>query len=377
MRPNAAPRLGLLINPIAGMGGPVGLKGTDGRSALQEARRRGAQPQAAQRARRAMEELIISSTAQVLAAPGPMGEQVTRQMGLSAETTGPSPDGETGPADTDSAVREMLRRGVDLLMFAGGDGTARDIYGAIGDGIPLVGVPTGVKMHSGVFASSPPAAGAVAAAYLRAPERSKLRPAEIADVEESAARAGRVATRLHGSALIPAQPKLMMAAKASSSPEDHYALKALCAELAANMEAGRLYLIGPGTSTAMVLAQLGLRGTLLGVDAVRDGALVGADLDEAAILRLVGESSATSLICGVVGGQGSLFGRGNQQLSAKVLRAIGRDALIVLSGERKLHGLDPPALRIDTGEEELDDELCGYLRVHIAPNRTMMMRVSR
>lgn len=371
------PWLGLLVNPIAGMGGPVGLKGTDGPEALERARRRGATPRAADRARRALAAAMTRCSAHVLAAPGAMGGEVTRALGVPAQTTGPDPERETGPEDTRIAAREMLRRGVDLLMFAGGDGTARDVYDAVGDEVPLVGVPTGVKMHSGVFASNPAAAGVAAASYLQDPSGSRLRPAEIADVDERAVRAGRVATRLYGRASVPREPRLMLGAKASFSGEDHAALDALCGELAESMRPGRLYLIGPGASTALVCAHLGLEGSLLGVDAVCDGRLLGADLGEAELLELLGEHRDACLICGVVGGQGALFGRGNQQLSAKVLRAIGPERMIVVSGERKLLGLEPPELRVDTGDDDLDEELCGHLRVHVAPGRTMMMRVNR
>lgn len=370
-------RLGLLVNPIAGMGGPVGLKGTDGPGAAQRALRLGARPHAGERARLALAALLARSRAEVIAAPGAMGGEVARALGLAAQTTGPDPGERTTARDTSAAAEEMARRGVDLLMFAGGDGTARDVYDAVGGEVPLVGVPTGVKMHSGVFASNPPAAGAVAASYLRSPSRDLLQPAEIADVDERAVRAGRVATRLYGSALVPREPRLMLGAKASFSGEDHGALDALCGELAQGMRRGALYLIGPGASTALLCGHLGVQGTLLGVDAVRDGALVGADLAESDLLALLGEHPDASLICGVVGGQGALFGRGNQQLSAKVLRRIGRERITVIAGERKLLRLDPPVLRVDTGEDRLDDELRGHIRVQVAPGRTMMMRVDR
>ena len=169
----------------------------------------------------------------------------------------------------------------------------------------------------------------------------------------------------------------MLGAKASFAGRDDAALDALGGELVSTMERGRLYLIGPGTSTARICAQLGLPGTLLGVDAVRDGELVGADLSESDLLELLREHPEASLLCGVVGGQGSLFGRGNQQLSARVLRAIGPERMIVIAGEHKLAALQPPELRVDTGDEELDEWLCGRIRVATAPGRTMMMRVGR
>jgi predicted polyphosphate/ATP-dependent NAD kinase len=351
----------LVVNPIAGMGGRVALKGTDGPDALREARARGAEPVAPERARRALARL--DKDTRVLAAPGVMGGDLAAGAGLALEITAPLLGSATGPLDTRNAVAEMCERGVELLLFAGGDGTARDIHDAIGGELPVVGIPTGVKMHSGVFAATPDAAGSAAAAYLRG--ATSLHDAEIADVDEDAARLDRVATRLYGSARVPSQPALMLAAKAPSFVADA-ALDAVCA----GMDLRGLVLLGPGTTTAKIAP-----GTLLGVDAFRDGELIAADLDESGILALL-EHEDARLILGVVGGQGSLLGRGNQQLSARVLRRIGREAITVVAAADKLAALQPPILRVDTGDDALDAELSGYIRVHTAPGRTIVMKVS-
>jgi predicted polyphosphate/ATP-dependent NAD kinase len=378
----AAPRprrLGLLVNPIAGMGGRVALKGTDGERALRVARERGAVPVAPQRAERALRRLAAGGPPlRVLAAPGTMGADLAATAGLEVETTAPAadPGRDTRPADTRNAVAEMRERGVDLLLFAGGDGTARDIVDTIGADLPLVGVPTGVKMHSGVFAATPDAAGAAASAYLSRPGPDALREAEIADVDEDAARHDRVAARLYGSALVPRQPRLMLGAKTPTATSADAALDALCAQLAATLPRGRLTLLGPGTTTGRVLSHLGLRGTLLGVDAVRDGELVAADLDEEGILALLDDAHDALLLSGVVGGQGSLFGRGNQQLSPRVLRRLGRDRIQVVAAADKLLHLSPSRLCVDTGDDALDAELCGYVRVHVGPGRTIVMKIS-
>jgi predicted polyphosphate/ATP-dependent NAD kinase len=372
-------RLGLVVNPIAGMGGRVALKGTDGERALRVARERGAVPIAPQRAERALRRLAAGGPPlRVLAAPGTMGAELAATAGLEVETTAPAvePGRDTRPADTRNAVAEMRERGVDLLLFAGGDGTARDIVDTIGADLPLVGVPTGVKMHSGVFAATPDAAGAAASAYLRHPGPAALREAEIADVDEDAARHDRVAARLYGSALVPRQPSLMLGAKTPSTTSADAALDALCAQLAATLPRGRLTLLGPGTTTGRVLSHLRLRGTLLGVDAVRDGELLGADLDEEGILALLDHAHDALLLSGVVGGQGSLFGRGNQQLSPRVLRRLGRDRIQVVAAADKLLHLSPSRLRVDTGDDALDAELCGYVRVHVGPGRTIVMKIS-
>jgi predicted polyphosphate/ATP-dependent NAD kinase len=347
------PTLGLVVNPIAGMGGRVALRGTDGPEALREARARGAVPLAGERARRALRRLPAGT--RILAAPGAMGADL---VPAPVETTAGKPSGDTGPADTRDAVAEMRARGVDLLLFAGGDGTARDIHDAIGADLPLVGVPTGVKMHSGVFAATPDAAGAAAAAYLNRP--GELQRADIADVDEAAAREDRVATRLYGEARVPKAPRHLLSAKAPSPAADA-GLRALCEQLRSELRG--VTLLGPGTTTALIH-----KGTLLGVDALRDGELIATDLDEAQLLEL----GAKRLILGVVGGQGSLLGRGNQQLSPRVLRNI-EELTIVASADKLVH-LD--RLRVDTGDDALDAQLSGYTRVHTAPGRTIVMRVS-
>lgn len=369
-------RLGLLVNPIAGMGGRVALKGTDGPEALRLARSRGATPTSPERARRALARLAQEAPRlDVVAAPGGMGEDLARACGLPVRTTGPQREGDTGPEDTRAAAATMRAGAVDLLLFAGGDGTARDILDAVGADVPVVGVPTGVKMHSGVFASTPAAAGAAAAAYLRAPDPAALRDAEVADVDEDAVRHDRIASRLYGAMRVPRQPGLMVSRKAAPDRSDA-ALEALAAEIARTLPDDRVTLIGPGTTTAAVLRHLGIEGTLLGVDAVRGDRLVGRDLDERALLALLDGAGDAALLVGVVGGQGALFGRGNQQLSPAVLRRIGRDRIQILAGADKLMRLDPPRLRVDTGDEALDAELSGYVRVRSAPGRTTVMKVS-
>ena len=260
-----------------------------------------------------------------------MGADVAAAAGLEYETTGAARvswanggGAETTAADTWAAAAEMRALGVDLLLFAGGDGTARDIHDAIGADLPLVGIPTGVKMHSGVFAATPDAAGAAAAAYLAAP--GELTRADIADVDEDAARQDRVATRLYGEARVPSAPRHILSAKAPSPAADS-GLQALCETL---RRLPGLTLLGPGTTTARIH-----KGTLLGVDALEDGELIAADLDERQLLQL----DADRLILGVIGGQGSLLGRGNQQLSPRVLRNI-RELTIVAAADK----LDRPRL---------------------------------
>ncbi len=373
-------RIGLIVNPIAGMGGRVGLKGTDG--VVDLARELGATPIAADRANRALARLerdLVFQKHKVrfefVAAAGAMGTDLARGHGFETEALAREGGGETTAADTRSAADELVRRGVELILFAGGDGTARDIHDIVGDRLPILGIPTGVKMHSAVFATTPENAGAVAASFVAGGHGARLREAEVVDVDEEAVRGGSIATRLYGAASVPDDRLRVQSAKARSQVSDEAALDGACAQFAAAMDPRRIYVLGPGTTTRRVLAHLGLAKTLLGVDAVRAGHLLGADLGERELLELLGGEPA-SLVVGVVGGQGALFGRGNQQLSPAVLRRIGVENVEVIAGLGKLLSLDPPWLRVDTGDPELDLELAGYRRVHVAPGRTLVCKVA-
>lgn len=367
-------RLGLIVNPIAGMGGRVGLKGTD--DVVARARELGATPVASDRADRALARLERRHGDVSFVSPdGEMGAALAVAHSFETEVVPGGPPGETTADDTRAAARELVRRGVELILFAGGDGTTRDVYDAVGDAVPILGIPTGVKMHSAVFATSPENAGDVVADFLAAGERGVLRDGEVVDVDEDAVRAGRIETRLYGAARVPADRLRMQPAKAAAGVSDELALDAVCGRLAAEMDPRRIYVLGPGTTTRRIADRLGVPKTLLGVDAVRGGRLVGSDLGERELLALL-DGEAATLVVGVVGGQGALFGRGNQQLSPAVLRAIGVENVEIVAGTAKLLSLDPPWLRVDTGEPELDAELAGYRRVHVAPGRTLVYKVA-
>lgn len=371
-------RVGLIVNPVAGMGGAVALRGTD-RRALARARELGATPVAAGRAERALARLE-SRTARLtlVVAAGEMGADVVSGYAFAAEVLPGAgrAAGETTAADTRAAATALLERNVDLILFAGGDGTARDVHDAVGDRIPVLGIPTGVKMHSGVFATTPETAGAVAAEFVAGGIRAPLRDGEVVDADEDAARDGVLEPRLYGALRVPDVRGRVQAAKAArSSPSDEPELDAVCSRLAQTMDPRRLYLIGPGTTTRRITTALGLPKTLLGVDVVRAGRLVAADVDERGLLELLEREPATLLV-GVVGGQGSLFGRGNQQLSAAILRRLGTGNIEVVAGLRKLLALEPARLHVDTGDPELDVALAGYRKVHVAPGRTLVYNVA-
>jgi len=355
-------RLGLIVNPVAGLGGRVGLKGTDGREIVLRALELGARPVAPVRADRALARLERHREGiTIVAGARAMGGDDALEHGFETETVDVAE--ETSADDTRAAATEMERRHVDLILYAGGDGTTRDIVDAVGTRVPILGIPTGVKMHSGVFATSPEAAGDLAASQF------ELGEAEVMDIDEEALRDGRVSAQLYAVATVPRDRRRVQHPKAGSRPGDA-GLEALCRELA--VEAGRgLTLLGPGTTTARILGHLGIEGSLLGVDAVEDGRPAGLDLSEAQLLDLI-DGRPARVVVSVVGGQGYVLGRGNQQLSPEVIRCAGAESLVVIASLEKLLALDPQRLLVDTGDVALDRELTGYRRVRVAPGHTVV-----
>jgi len=371
-------RVGLIVNPIAGLGGRVGLKGTDGPGAVEQARALGAVPVAADRTKRALARLERGcADLRLVAAAGTMGADLAAAHGFRTDVlaAGERERRSTTADDTRAAAAELARRRVDLVLFAGGDGTARDINDVVGERLPMLGIPTGVKMHSGVFATTPESAGDVVASFVAATPSGAVREAEVMDVDEHCVCEDRVEARLYGAARVPDDRARVAAAKLGTMPSDEAALEALCASVADAMDPRRIYVLGPGTTTRRVMRRLGLSKTLLGVDAVRAGRLLGSDLAERDLLELLEHEPATLLI-GVVGGQGALLGRGNQQISPAVLRRVGLDNIEVIAGMRKLLALEPPLLHVDTGDPELDSSLSGYRRVRVAPGRALVYRVA-
>lgn len=366
-------KIGLIVNPIAGLGGRVGLKGTDGLGTVADALARGAVPQAGARARRALQRLADRVPgARIIAAPGALGADWADTLDLSVEVR-PMP--QTGSAcDTRTAIAAMAD--CDLIVFAGGDGTARDVCAALAPGQAILGIPCGVKMHSGVFAISPEAGGALLADILASPDRIQWSDdAEVMDIDEAALRAGHIAPMLYGHARVPVLRSRMQTSKGGPRVDWGIAVAAAAAEVVAQMEPGTLYLIGPGSSAGAVLRAAGHSPTILGIDAMRDRAVVGRDLDEAALDALAA-GGPVRIVLGVTGQQGFLIGRGNQQIGPDILRRAGREGLIVLAAEDKLARLAQPVLWVDSGVPDLDAALSGYLRVRTGRGRETVMRLS-
>jgi predicted polyphosphate/ATP-dependent NAD kinase len=357
-------KLGVLVNPIAGLGGRVGLKGTDTPEIVAKALALGATAQAPARMVAALEALAGASERgeiEFLAGPGAMGEAEAREAGLHPIVVGKVSDGPTTPADTKAIARAMREAGVGLLLFAGGDGTARDVLSAIGGTTPVLGVPSGVKMHSGAFAANPRAAGTLAQRYLAG--NAELRELEVMDIDEEAYREGRVSAALYGYLRVPFASELIQGVKLGGGQADSAALRGIAETIAEQIEPDRLALLGPGTTMRAVGARLGIDKTLLGVDVVRRGRPVAADASERTILGLLADRDEATIVVSPIGGQGFIFGRGNQQMSPAVVRRVGVDNVIVVATAAKLAQLHGQSLRIDTGDPALDAQFLGYRRV--------------
>jgi len=363
-----------VVNPIAGMGGRVGLKGTDGPGTVAEALARGAKPQAGPRTRRALTRLSERVPgARLIAAPGLQGTDWAKGLDLDVSTIDLT-DGSQTARDTRLAVQAMVD--CNLIVFAGGDGTARDVSAALKSGQAMLGIPCGVKMHSGVFAISSEAAGALLADILTTPDRiAWTDDAEVMDIDEAALREGHIAPELYGHARVPMAANRIQASKGGLRKDWSAALAGAASELARQMDPDTLYVIGPGTSAGVVMQAAGHSPTLLGIDAIRGGLVVGRDIGSKDLEALLGDGPV-KIVLGVTGQQGFLIGRGNQQVSPKVLAQAGRDGLIVLAAEDKLMGLAQPRLWVDSGDPILDARLEGFLRVHTAPGRETLMRLS-
>jgi len=352
-------KIGLIINPIAGMGGSVGLKGTDGVSS--KAKSMGAVPKSAERTALALEALIeMKEQLQVIAGHGPMGEDVARELGFPVRTVGRAFGGETTSADTMIAAEKMAEEKVDLLMFAGGDGTARDIYSAVKDRLTVVGIPAGVKIHSAAYAINPRKAGDLAKKFLLA-DSASTNEVEVIDIDEEAFRRESVKTKLFGYLKTPAEKNFLQVKKASSIKSDEQAQWDIAHFIVENMEKDTFYIIGPGSTTRPIMQLLNLPYTLLGVDLIYNKKLVKNDVAEQELLDTL--FGCCKIIITPIGGQGYLLGRGNQQISAKVVERVGKANIIVVSTRSKLQKLKGKPFLVDTNDASLDKALEGYVGV--------------
>lgn len=370
-------KIGFVINPLAGIGGSVALKGSDGKDIIALALARGASPQAEARATLALQEIkqVNADDQKVLfyTAGNTMGENVLRSLNLPCDVVYHG-EGQSTAEDTKAVVRLFVENNVDLIVFAGGDGTARDVLDvlAINDNeknnpsIPVVGIPAGVKIHSAVYAVTPLHAGEIINLILDGQPMS-LHEAQVMDLDEEAFREGIVNAKCYGYLSVPVDDTRMQLIKQGGIGHHDISLQEIAEDVIEVMEEDVFYLIGSGTTTAEVMDQLSLPNTLLGIDIVFNQALVASDVDEQTILKII-DNQPAKVIVTVIGGQGHVFGRGNQQLSERVIRYIvsqtgGESNIIIIATNEKLQSLDKRPMIADTGNNDLDKQLAGLYPV--------------
>lgn len=357
-------KLGLIINPWAGIGGPAGLKGSDDRELVEQALRNGAERRATGRALRCLQQLHRArrEALTILTCSGDMGEHEARAAGFSPQVVFHAP-GAGDAEDTRRAARKLQQEGVDLLLFVGGDGTARDVYAAVGEQLPVLGIPSGVKMHSGVFAISPEGAAEVVLSMMVG-NLVDLRLQEVRDIDETAFRAGVVKSRFFGQMQVPEAGHFVQSTKDGGREVEELVLDDIAADLQERLEPDTWYLVGAGTTPRALMHALNLPNTLLGVDVVCNGQLIAADASGPELEQLLqGFAGPVVIILSVTGGQGSLIGRGNQQLTPAVLRRAGRDNVWVLATKSKIRALAGRPLLMDSNDVTLDREWRGYIPV--------------
>jgi predicted polyphosphate/ATP-dependent NAD kinase len=375
-------KLGLLVNPIAGMGGRVGLKGTDG--VVEEAIRRGAEPVAPGRGLEFLSALSrIASVNQlqldIVTCPGEMGERITSESGFEAQVVDVVVGEDTEAKDTRECVVALYKAGIRLLVFVGGDGTARDILDVVDannlDDLMVLGVPSGVKMYSGIFVINP----ADAAEVVQLASQGTATPAEfeVMDADEEAIREDRFIIRLYGYLRGPAVPARFQGAKQASpeTADEQEAQEAIARYVIDSMEEDGTYVLGPGTSVKTVADLLGVKKTTLGVDLYHKGRIHN-DVNEEMILNLVDVFEKAWIIVSPIGHQGMLFGRGNQQISPSIIERVGKERILVISTPTKLRGIEGGTLKIDTGDRNVDEMLRGFIRVITDYNEIRLIKVT-
>jgi len=362
--------VGLIVNPVAGMGGSVGLKGTDGQM-HERAVALGAEPVTPRRTRDTLGHIARWDEISLLAAPEQMGAAYLEETEVPFRVVGEI-SRDTSAMDTKRIAAQMIAQGADLLLFVGGDGTARDIYDAVGTSVPVVGVPAGVKVFSSAFALSARAAAKMVDEFVAG---APLTEEEVLDIDEAAFRDDRLASKLYGTLMVPEVRSSLQPAKAASnvSAPTEEVKKDIASFIVEKMDPETLYLLGPGTTVRAVADALGVPKTLLGVDAVHGGKLVGEDINEEDILALFERYGARKIIVTPIGGNGFIFGRGSKQFTPTVIKAVGRENLIIVGTRHKVNRLD--CLRVDTGDLEVDKMLSGYTKVTVGYRQGMMVNV--
>ena len=378
-------RIGILANPDAGLGGRLGLKGSDGQAEL--ARSKGAEDRSGPR----LESMLghfsrihrgESRQIEWITSTGRMGtEWIPSELEIGAIYEVHQSPGKTSANDTQDAVARLLEAGIDLLVYSGGDGTTRDIVASLSDSetpeLPVIGVPSGVKMHSGCFASSPKAAAEVLSAWIQGD--LLVSSTEVLDLDEDLYRKGKWVVRLYAEAFSPNSPRWMQGSKELVQTEsEEEIIIGLSDHIGESIvEDGHLVIWGSGGTLREIGGNIGFELTTLGIDATIGSEQVGTDLAESGLIELLdSHEGPITLLLSPMGGQGFLIGRGNLQLSPTVLSSIGIDNILGVVTPAKL--LTVRALRIETGDDSLDQEFAAkrYMKVLQGYRTTRILPVS-
>ncbi len=356
---NPLKKIGLIINPIAGMGGAVGLKGTDG-DIYKKAIEMGATPVTPIRANELLSNVKNKDKIMLLVAPGKMGADIVKDLGIQFKIIGKIVE-ETTEEDTKRIARLMVNEDIDLLIFCGGDGTARDIYDSIGLEKPVVALPAGVKMFSSVFAINPRAAAEIVDKFVD--EEIETQEKEVLDIDEDLVRQDVLQAKLYGYLKVPKIIHLLQSGKTGSGFERTIEenKQEIAQFMIENMDDNILYFLGSGTTIKTITDNLNIPKTLLGIDALYNKELIGKDLNEEDILKLMKKYPNRLIIVSPIGGQGFIFGRGNKQFTYDILKEIGIKNIKIIATKQKMKDLD--CLRVDTGSLEVDNQFKGFTKV--------------
>ena len=374
-------RLGLIINPLAGVGGAVALKGSDGIEISQQAMALGAKPQSQQRTRSCLQAIQQQADQCVIyTAANDMGENLCRDMGFNVEALADNTLGATTAADTEKTVEQLLEHGIDLLVFAGGDGTARNVYQALKrlnkeDVLPVMGIPAGCKIHSAVYAVTPKHAGELLSLIIKGRPLA-IHEASVMDIDEEAFRQDRVKAKRYGQLNVPAENQYMQNMKEGGVHHEEIVLQDIAAFVSETMEPDTLYFIGSGTTPKAIMDILEQDATLLGVDVLENHQLLAKDVSEQQILALLEQGKSAKMVITIIGGQGHMLGRGNQQFSPDVITKIGQENIQLIATPEKLHALNGQPIRVDTGDDELNKQLSGMVQVITGYDETTLYRIA-
>lgn len=357
-------RLGLIINPYAGIGGEVALKGSDGAAVRSKALAMGAQKKANLKTRLALEVLAdYRADLQVYTAAGEMGSDIAESLGFDTHIVYAPENVQTEASDTQKLAKTLMQRGVDIILFAGGDGTARNICDVVGDSLPVIGIPAGCKIHSGVYAVTPAAAGRVVEKLVTG-QLVSINESEVKDIDESLFRQGKVQAKHYGEMRVAGDLHYVQAVKSGGKESEELVLADIAAEVIEDMESNpsHLYVMGSGSTVAAIMQELGLSNTLLGVDLIQDQRLLASDLTAQQLAEKI-YNQPTKLVITLIGGQGHIFGRGNQQLTADIVKQIGRENILVVATKTKLESLQGRPLLVDFGDPAKESDLTGLMTI--------------